>query len=87
MSTSGQFDYTASPPRFYGRPSGGATFVMSPVHVPQTTPSQSDPGTGAIGKRQFFIFKQSSKTPNFVFVVGLLLVTMWLESGRKGGIL
>lgn len=86
MRYQGQLDYTASPPVLYARPSGAATFVMSPVDVAPTTPSQSDPGTGAIGKRRF-VFMQSTKTQNFTFAIGLLLLTMWLESGRKGGIL
>jgi hypothetical protein len=57
-----------------------------------TTPGRSDPSTGAIGKNwpsqnQVKATTVKTPSPNVFFIMGLFFVVVWLESGKRGGLL
>ena len=88
MRYTGQLDFTTKPNPGYARPSGAATFETAAGRVGWAHPNRSDPSTGAIsGTAQTTVTPPSSVKRNFWFVVGLTFVTMWLESGKRGGLL
>lgn len=72
----------------YARPSGAATFAASrQAGAGLSSPVFSDPNTGAVGISTTATPPSSSAASNVALVVGLFLLTMWLESGRKGSVL
>ena len=86
-------DWTAAPARGFARSSNAAVLTSrgGPVQTPGT-PSLSDPSTGALAQWPPALLPPkvaSNSIPNpssFWFVVGLLVVTIWLESGKRGSI-
>lgn len=72
-------DVTASTPSGYARGPVAASFKPNPFPTPPTSPSQSDPSTGALTVSPITL-TGSSRMKNFWFVVGMFLITLWLES-------
>ena len=82
-------DFTTRPNPGFARPSGAATFESATGRVGWSHVHNSDPSTGALSARGTtqLAAPSSMNLKNFWFVVGLLFVTMWLESGKRGGLL
>jgi hypothetical protein len=79
-------DYTAHVYNGYARPSGASTFVGTDLEFAElglSSPAISDPNTAVASSS----VASGSALGTFSFVVGLFLLTMWLESGKKGGLL
>jgi hypothetical protein len=93
-----QRDWTAAPAFGYSRSPVAAVFNPSnnlrwPSGYTPGTPDMSDPSTGALadwptaitsGIAPLPVAKRS--TANFWFVASLLIVTVWLESGRSASL-
>jgi hypothetical protein len=87
-------DWTASPSSAYAR-SSNAALMNSRGGALQTpgTPSLSDPSTGALAQWPPALAGASAKPgakinnrSSFVFVMGLFVITIWLESGKRGSV-
>lgn len=90
MRYTGELDFTTRPNPGYARPSGAATFATATGRVGWSHVNNSDPSTGALSARGAVpIAAQSTgiNMKNFWFIIGLLVVTVWLESGKRGGLL
>jgi hypothetical protein len=81
-------DWTAHVRQDFARPSGASTFVgtrdVSSLDI--GSPVLSDPNTGAMGT-SLMLPVANNALVSFSLVLGLFLLTMWLETGKKGGVL
>lgn len=88
-------DWTTRPTNPYQRTNNGAVLTYKPGAIQNPgTPSMSDPSTGALALYPPALMQTQPSNPtvgvrnisSFWFVAGLLAVTMWLESGKRGSI-